>query len=772
MSVWPESPAESASTDLPLFVTCARGVEPLLVAELAGFGAAHARERTGGVAVTAPLEAAYRACLWSRLASRVLMPLQRFPAPDADALYQAALGIAWHDLFDSGSTFAIEVAGRSPNLTHTQYAGLKVKDAIVDGFRAQGLERPNVNTESPDIRIHLHLDREHATLSLDLAGDSLHRRGYRLRGVEAPLKENLACAILVRCGWPDLAAQGAPLLDPMCGSGTLVIEAALMAADIAPGLRRKRWGFEAWLDHRPAVWKRIKLEAEERRSAGLARPLPILVGSDLDQRALMAARSNAERAGFADRIRWVPGDTLDARPPAPQPGLVVTNPPYGERIGTDAELVKLYSLLGNTLKQHFAGWRFGFFTARDDIAQRLGLRAEKINTLYNGALLCKLLRFEIGGGPAREIADPAAETTAADERAGTAAAAAPVATPKPAPAPAIGGEAFGNRLRKNLRHLGKWAKRKDIAHYRVYDADLPEYAVAVDLYRTDDGLHAHVQEYAAPKTVDPAHAEKRLREALGQTQAVLELPHTHLHYKLRQSQKGTAQYQRQNQTERFYAIEEHGARLQVNFDDYLDTGLFLDHRPIRQRIQQEARGKRFLNLFCYTGAATVHAVVGGARRTLSLDLSNTYLDWAKRNLSLNGVRGWDYERMPAAGESLSPHALVRADCLLWLREQAALDRPSQFDLIFFDPPTFSNSKKMEDTLDIQRDHAELIRAALKLLAPGGTLYFSTNRRGFKLDEALAADARIDDITTQTLDEDFKRPPPAHRCWAIRPITTN
>ena len=756
-------------SDLPLFVTCARGVEGLLVQELLALGFTTAAERTGGATGTAPLEAAYRACLWSRLASRVLLPLQSFPVADPETLYQAARTQPWTDLFDAGTTFAIEVAGHSPVLTHTHYAGLRVKDAIVDSFRDAGFERPNVDTESPGIRVHLHLQREQATLSLDLAGDSLHRRGYRLRGVEAPLKENLACAILVRCGWAELAAQGAPLLDPMCGSGTLVIEAGLMAADIAPGLKRKRWGFESWLDHKPAVWKRIKQEAEERRTAGLARGLPPLVGSDLDQRALMAADSNAARAGIASYAQWLPGDALDARPPVAQPGLVVTNPPYGERIGTDAELIKLYSLLGTTLQQHFGGWRFGFFTARDDVAQRLGLRAEKINTLYNGAILCKLLRFEIPGRTAPALATPATaepEATRPDSPWAAARTRVEATVPPSTTMAVLGGEEFGNRLRKNLKHLGKWARRKGVQHYRVYDADLPEYAVAVDLYQTDDGLHAHVQEYAAPKSIEPARAEKRLREALSQLQAVLEIPHTHLHYKLRKSQKGTAQYGKQNETERFHAIEEHGCQLQVNFDDYLDTGLFLDHRPIRHRIQQEARGKRFLNLFCYTGAASVHAVVGGARRSLSLDLSNTYLDWAKRNLSMNGVRAWDYERMPGIGESLSPHALVRADCILWLKEQAALPSPMQYDLIFLDPPTFSNSKRMEETLDIQRDHVELIQHCVKLLAEGGTLYFSTNRRGFKLDaEALGA-AVIKDITAQTLDEDFKRPPPAHKCWMI------
>lgn len=716
---------------LPLFITCPRGVEPLLARELAALGVDQTQERTGGVAATAPLEAAYRACLWSRVASRVLLPLKSFPIPDVDALYAAALDIAWTDIFDAGTTFAIEVAGRSPTVTHTHYAGLKVKDAIADHFRAQGRDRPNVDTETPGIRVHLHLDRENATLSLDLAGDSLHRRGYRREGVEAPLKENLAAAILMRAGWPELAAQGAPLFDPMCGSGTLLIEGAWIAADIAPGLLRRRWGFEAWLDHKPALWQRLREDAEMRRSAGLAR-LPAIGGCDIDPRALAAARSNADRAGLRDRIDLRQGDALESAPVGDRPGLVVSNPPYGERIGTEADLVKLYSLLGVHLKQRFAGWRTAIFTSREDLAQRLGLRADTMYTLYNGALACKLLCFDV-----RAASD---------------------AAPR-------GGEDFANRLRKNHKHLTKWARRSDVANYRVYDADLPDYALAVDLYATPD-LHAHVQEYAPPKTIEPARAEQRLREGLAQLQAVLEIPAARIHYKLRRQQKGDAQYTRQAETGAFHTVVEHGCKLQVNFDDYLDTGLFLDHRPMRLRIQREAAGKRFLNLFCYTGAATVHAARGGASQTLSLDLSNTYLEWAQRNLLLNDVHSRIYDRPPSAGERLAPHAFVRSDCRAWLADETRLSRPSQFDLIFLDPPTFSTSKKMEGTLDIQRDHAELIRHCVALLAPGGTLYFSTNRRGFKLDPALADVARIEDITAQTLDEDFKRPPPAHKCWRI------
>ncbi|MES0874113.1 bifunctional 23S rRNA (guanine(2069)-N(7))-methyltransferase RlmK/23S rRNA (guanine(2445)-N(2))-methyltransferase RlmL [Sinimarinibacterium thermocellulolyticum] len=718
----------------PLFVSCPRGIEALLASELTSLGLQAVQAQRGGASAQATLETAYRACLWSRLASRVLMPLRRFEATDAETLYAAARAIAWPELFAATSSFAVDVAGRSDGIGHTHYAGLKVKDAIADHFRDSGRPRPNVDTERPDIRIHLHLEREHATLSLDLAGDSLHRRGYRRDGVEAPLKENLAAAILLKSGWPELASRQAPLFDPMCGSGTLLIEGAWIAADIAPGLLRKRWGFEHWLDHEPLLWNRLRDEALTRRRAGLATARPPVAGCDIDPRAVSAARDNAARAGVGDWVEVTPGDALASTPPVKVSGLIVCNPPYGERLGAEAELVKLYSLLGVHLKQRFGGWRAAIFTARSDLGQRLGLSADRIDAFWNGAIACKLLQFDI-----RAAAASAVGSTGAD---------------------------FANRLRKNLKHLNKWARRAGVTNYRVYDADLPDYALAIDLYATPE-LHAHVQEYAAPKTIDPARAQARLREGLAHLQQVLELPAARIHYKLRQPQKGEAQYTRQNQTDAFHTVVEHGCKLQVNFDDYLDTGLFLDHRPLRLRLQREARGQRLLNLFCYTGAASVHAAVGGARQTLSIDLSNTYLEWAQRNLEQNGIRARLYAHAPAADEPLAPHALVRCDVRRWLAEQNGRTQRAQFDLIFCDPPTFSNSKKMDGTLDIQRDHTELLQHCLGLLAAAGKLYFSTNRRGFKLDPALAEIAHIDDITAQTLDEDFKRPPPAHRCWVLR-----
>ncbi len=718
----PESPP------LMFFATASRGLEPLLARELTALGAASVKERNGGVEFGGDLAVAYRACLWSRLASRVLLPLSRFPleGEDAsDALYQAALKLDWPDLFDVHSSFAVLVAGHSPTIAHTHYAGLKVKDAIADSFRAKSGERPSVDTEHPQVQIHLHLARDHADLSFDLSGDSLHRRGYRRAGAQAPLKENLAAAILTRAGWPELAAQGAPLLDPMCGSGTLVIEAALMAVGVAPGLQRARYGFEAWLEHKPKLWRELRDEAKTRAEQGLAGQLPAMLGQDVDASAIRAAQDNATRAGLAGKVRFTQGDIAAARPESAQAGLLVVNPPYGERMGAEAEVIKLHSLLGATLKQNFPGWQAAVFTGRPDLGPRIGLRAKDMYSLYNGPLACKLLLFDVPQGAA-----------AGDS----------------------GGEDFANRLRKNLKHLSKWARREGVANYRAYDADLPDYAVAVDVYESAQ-RHIHVQEYAAPKTVDPIRAERRLREALAHTQQILEVPASNLHYKLRRSQRPGAQYGRQAETGEFHEIEEHGCKLLVNFEDYLDTGLFLDHRPLRLRIQQEAKGKRFLNLFCYTGSATAHAAIGGAAATLSVDMSNTYLEWAQKNLTVNRVRSELFDHPPVRWPS---HALLRADCIEWLKKPAQ----QKYDLILLDPPTFSNSKKMAGVLDLQRDHAELIRASAALLAPGGTLYFSTNRRSFKLDLAALPELAASDITAQTLGEDFRRPPPSHRCWRI------
>ncbi len=780
LGIMPSAPINFSSTE-SFFATCPRNTEGLLADELRALGAADARETRSGVDFTGPLTLAYRACLWSRVASRVLLRLGAFPIAALDELYAAVNAMPWEDHLKADGTLAIEATStiRQGPLgdVNTHFVEQRVKDAVVDRFRARTGRRPGVELTRPDVRIAVHLAPAETVVSLDLSGEGLHRRGYRLEGGEAPLKENLAAAILLRAGWPGIAARGGTLLDPMCGSGTLLLEGALMAADIAPGLLRQYYGFLRWEGFEPEVWKQLLDEAGERRKEGLTR-LPRIFGADRDVRALGSARANARRAGLAGRIHLELRDLAAlAAPPGVAPGLVVTNPPYGKRLGEVSELAGLYETLGEKLKESFSGWEAGVFTANPELTAHLGLRARRLNVLYNGPLAAKLLVFTIGplfaadrpgsrdGAPVGRTPVGGAATSAA-ARTGAGGTESGRAAEASRPGTGAGALMFANRLQKNVKHLRRWANRENVSCYRVYDADLPEYAVAVDLY---DGW-AHVQEYAPPNTVDPVHARRRLKEVMAVVPDVLGIPGSHAVLKVRSPQRGTDQYQKLQEQASFLEVEEGGLRFLVNLTDYLDTGLFLDHRPTRQLVRALAPGRRFLNLFAYTGSVTVYAAAGGAVSTTSIDLSRVYLEWASRNLELNDFSG--------------QHSFIRADCLEWLRETVAVRQSEKrggspgrgtagtapgapvYDLIFLDAPTFSNSKSMEGTLDIQRDHAWLIRSAAALLSPEGILLFSTNFRRFKLDPAIAEEFSVVDITRQTVPPDFARSPRIHTCFRI------
>jgi 23S rRNA (guanine2445-N2)-methyltransferase / 23S rRNA (guanine2069-N7)-methyltransferase len=304
---------------------------------------------------------------------------------------------------------------------------------------------------------------------------------------------------------------------------------------------------------------------------------------------------------------------------------------------------------------------------------------------------------------------------------------------------------FANRLRKNLKKLKKWAAKENIDCYRLYDADLPEYAVAVDIY----GDEVHLQEYRAPKEIDETKAAKRLRDVQDALPQVLNLSPDKIHLKVRQQQKGAGQYEKQARRGVLKEVREGNCRFLVNLTDYLDTGLFLDHRPTRQLIQKLAAGTRFLNLFAYTGTATVHALMGDAIATTTVDMSKTYLEWAKKNLLLNHFDPEEEE-------------LIQADCLTWLETATG-----EYDLIFLDPPTFSNSKGMVETFDVQRDHVELLQKTLRLLAPGGTLIFSNNLRKFVMGLDAGTDLEIKNISKETIPTDFERSPRIHNCWLIK-----
>lgn len=717
-----------------LILTCPKGLEGLLFEEAQQLGLTDVREQVAAIRGKGSRETAYRLCLWSRLANRVLLVLSRFPVNNAQDLYDGVYAVDWSDHLMAQGSLAVEFSGRGSGIDNTHFGALKVKDAVVDRLRNPRGERPSVDKVNPDVRLHLRLDRGQAVLSLDLSGHSLHQRGYRLQQGAAPLKENLAAAILIRAGWPAMAAEGAALTDPMCGVGTLLVEGALIAADIAPNLQRKQWGFDQWLGHVPALWQRLKAEAQERADIGLAKPPLWIRGYEADPRLMQPARNNIERAGLSDWVKIYQGElaTFEPRPDQGQKGLVINNPPYGERLGDEASLLYLYQNLGERLRQSCLGWDAAIFTGAPELGKRMGLRSHKQYAFWNGALPCKLLLFKIE--PTQFVLGERKDQATSN--------------PEAASAPAVmlseGAKMVVNRLQKNRRTLGKWANRQGIECYRLYDADMPEYAIAVDLYRD----WAHVQEYAAPRSIDPEKAQQRLLDALSALPQALEIPMERIVIKRRERQSGLRQYERQASEGHFMEVKEHGARLLVNLTDYLDTGLFLDHRPMRYRIQKEAEGKRFLNLFCYTGAATVHAAFGGARSSISVDLSKTYLDWARKNLSLNGYS--------------DKHKLEQGDVMKWLEN----DRGT-YDLIFIDPPTFSNSKRFEGVFDVQRDHAHLLDLAMARLAPKGTLYFSNNFRKFVLDADIAERYQVEEISSQTVDEDFKRNPKIHRAWRIQ-----
>lgn len=705
--------------------TAPLGATSVLAAELAELGAHDIRERSTDVRFEGPFETGYRACLWSRSATRVLCLLGQVAADSAQAIHRGARDIDWREHLGAGATLACDCTGGNAIIQHTLYGAQLLKDAVCDALRESTGARPDVRPRRPDVRLHLHVEAQRAQILIDLSGESLHRRGYRLGSVAAPLKENLAAAILLRAGWPALAAGGGSLVDPMCGSGTLLIEAAMMAADVAPGLAREYWGFSGWRAHDEQCWQGLLEQARARRRIEARR---CIIGYDIDPAAVRSALANAERAGVAG---WIHVERRDIRAPHVAPssgGLLVVNPPYGERMGEEGSLAAIYQQLGILLREAYRGWHAAILCGNPSLARHLGIYAWRSHRFMNGAIDCRLLRFEPPGEAGHRLAgrsEPVVQRS--------------------------GAKMFANRLRKNLSRLESWAGRNRIEAFRAYDADMPEYAFAIDVYGCQP-RHLVVQEYAPPRSVDADGARIRRREVLSVLPEVFNVPIANIHSRVRRVHKGASQYEARGERGRRFQVAEGGLKFQVNFSDYLDTGLFLDHRPTRERIRQLAAGTDFLNLFCYTASATVYAAAGGARRTLGVDLSNTYLQWARDNLELNGF-------------GREQHELLAADCMAWLAREAA--GGSRFDLIFMDPPTFSNSARMSGVLDVQRDHTAMIRNAMRLLRPEGHLLFSTHFSRFRLDPAITEQFHVADISAETVPEDFARNPRVHHCLVLR-----
>ncbi len=738
-----------------LLITCPKGVESVLENELQHWLVSDIKQTVGGVFCQATLEQVYRICLWSRTANKVIWILAEKLVKNNDEFYKAVRDVAWSSCFSVSKSFAVDFKGTNRFIKHSNYGGLLLKDAVVDTFNADLGERPDVNPKSPDVSIYAQIKYDKLLFGIDMSGGSLHKRGYRLAGAKAPLKENLAAALILRAG---VKQQDSRLfVDPMCGSGTLLIEAVMHQLNIAPGLQRPSFGFENILKHQRSLWQTLLDEARQERDKNIAavQGKRLALGYDRDQRAIRAAQDNIDRAGLSELIECKPQSLIDFAPKQKK-GLLLTNPPYGERLDQRDELFAVYQLLGQKIRQYCQGWQAAVLSSDDFLLKALSLQKRKKYQFYNGVLKAQWLLFDIYDKDAS-----AAEAIGQKNSAVTVTA---LQTPASEAVPSDAVAEFSvdqhsekflqgktmvvNRLRKNQKRLNKWLKKNDIQAYRIYDADMPEYAFSLDCYADQYQL----TEYTAPKTVDAFAAYQRKQQFEMAVCEVYGLTRKQLAVKQRKQQKGDAQYEKVDESNHFFRVTEGRGQFYVNLHDYLDTGLFLDHRPIRLSIAAKSQGKRFLNLFAYTSAATVHAALGGARSSVSVDMSNTYQQWSARNFKTNRI-------------STKEHQLVQADCLKWLK--TAKLEGSQFDLIFLDPPSFSNSKRMADTLDIQRDHVAIIDDAMALLADKGELIFSNNLRAFKLDADLTDRYAIENISRQSLDMDFERNQKIHQCWIIR-----
>ena len=786
-------PAPVADEPARLTARTLEGLEWVLARELEAVGGRDLRigRRTieFSAAPNAEQETLYRAVLESRTAIRVLEPLGRFRVASPEELYRAVQEVDWTEQLKVSDTLRVDAAIHDTFTTHSLYAAQVVKDAIVDQLRTPSGRRPSVQLRGATLRLALHLVGGVATIFRDAAGRSLHQRGWRMGEVEAPLSEVLAAGILAIAGWwrpgsPDAGTTGEPVLDPFCGSGTLDIEAATIAAGMAPGLwraRRQAHGFCRFRDRDRDLIARLVAELEAR----VRMPVGSFVASDLDPRAVEAAQACAAAAGVGGVVQIAKRHFEEVRPPA-EPGLVVMNPPYGERLPLP-RAGALFRRIGDWLVRHCGGWRAAILAADTPAAQHLGLRPEQRVPLANGSIPCRLLEVTIRPRADRERAGSSAASGSEThphpdgassapagaptpegpgrcedgERAGSSAARdtasqlippGPARTPRPRSGSRPVDDQLGDlrrRLAKRFRHLSKWARRQGIDAFRVYDRDIPEIPLVIDWYAG----WLHVAEYDRPHDRTEIEHEVWLDRMVEAAAAELGVPPARAFLKARRRQRDGGQYGKVDDRRALVEVHEGGLAFECNLSDYLDTGLFLDHRVTRGLVRDEAAGKRFLNLFCYTGSFSVHAAAGGAAATTSVDLSNTYLDWTRTNLSRNGFRD--------AGR----HRIVRDEARAFLEHRARRGEPP-FDLVVCDPPTFSRSARSEAPWDVERDHADLLELVARNLAPGGVVYFSTNFRRFHLDEPrLAAAYTVREITRRTVPEDFRDGRP-HRAWRL------
>jgi len=750
---------------MELIATAASGTEAVVKRELAALGYTARTVTPGRLLFPGDAAAICRANLWLRAGERVLIHMGSFPATDFGVLFDATAALAWEEWLPSDAEFPVNGRSHHSQLSSVPACQKIVKRAIVERLRkGHGVEQ--LPETGPRCAIEISLRDDVATLTLDTTGVGLHKRGYRRLVAEAQLRETLAAVLVMLSYW----RPGRVLADPFCGTGTIPIEAALLGRNIAPGLNRD-FASESWPAFDRQIWQQAREEARD-----LVRP-PLterLLGYDIDADVLSLARYHAEQAGVAEDIHWQHRPFSELRAKA-EYGCIITNPPYGERLGNDFEVEQLYRTFPLVLRR-LPTWSHYILSSRPDLEALVGQPASRRRKLYNGPIECTYYQFH-GPRPPRDGEPAIRRDVDADFNASTEQRSAVEGdvTPKPSPSgrgqsegalastnspatqpttPAFGGlqtaatrqaEEFANRLRNRARHFRRWPTKRGITCYRLYERDVPDVPLVVDRY--EDALH--IAEFARPHDRSPAQHADWL-DLMARTAAnVLEVSRDRVFVKHRDRQRGAEQYQRIDDRETRITVHEGGLKFIVNLSDYVDTGLFLDHRLTRQLVRNAAAGKRFLNLFAYTGSFTVYAAAGGAVTTTTVDKSATYIDWARENLVLNGF-------------TATSHQLVRSDIRTFVDQ---LTPESMWDLAVVDPPTFSNTKGLEDDWDVERDHGELLRRLAPHIAPGGTLFFSTNLRRFKLDEPALADYNIRDITRQTIPEDFRNER-IHKCWQL------
>jgi 23S rRNA (guanine2069-N7)-methyltransferase / 23S rRNA (guanine2445-N2)-methyltransferase len=726
-------PADTENQTLELIATAASGTEAIVKRELSALGYEARTAAPGRLLFRGDARAIARTNLWLRTGERVLVHMGSFPATDFGLLFDGVAALEWERWLPSDAEFPVRGRSHGSQLSSVPACQRIVKRAIVKRLQ-EAHHTESLPETGPLSSIEVSLRDDVAMLTLDTTGVGLHKRGYRRLVGEAQLRETLAAALVQLSFW----RPGRVLADPFCGTGTIPIEAALLGRNIAPGLNRE-FAAEAWPTLAPQIWADARAEARD-----LVRP-PLeerLLAYDVDSEVLGLARYHAEEAGVAADIHFQERPFSELRAKA-EFGCIVTNPPYGERMGNDAEIAALYRSFPLVLRR-LPTWSFYILSARRDLEELVGQPADRRRKLFNGPLECMYYQFH---GPRPGEAAQRLLTTS--EREGEV----PARLNSP-PAPAFGGllaeskrqaEEFANRLRNRARHLRRWPKR-GITCYRLYERDVPDVPLVVDRY--EDALH--IGEFARPHERSPAQHADWLDLMARTAGEVLEVPRNRVYLKHRDRQRGTAQYQRVDERGARFEVQEAGLKFIVNLSDYVDTGLFLDHRLTRQMVREAAPGKHFLNLFAYTGSFSVYAAAGGAVSTTTVDKSATYIDWARENLALNGFAGPE-------------HRLIRSDIREFVESLTPRD---QWDLAVVDPPTFSNTKDSDDVWDVERDHAELLSRLAGHVLPGGVVFFSTNFRRFRLDEAaVGKHFTIRDITRQTIPEDFRNLR-IHACWRL------